>query len=243
MEPGLMTPPASDLRAKALRVHELLIERYGESVLRDTLDPLSELVLTILSQNTADTNSGRAYDSLRERFPTWEAVLEADPRDLAQAIHIGGLANIKAPRIQRILRQLQDEHSALQLDFLGPMSVEEARGYLLSLPGVGPKTAACVLLFALRKPVFPVDTHVHRVTRRIGLAPARATPEKVGLLLEELLPEAVFFPFHVNLIRHGRAICRASKPRCEVCPVAQECDYLNLGRQALPAQPSKKQTR
>jgi len=224
-----MAEASGDLRTKARLIHELLLEHYGEPVLGGTLDPLSELILTILSQNTADTNSGRAYDSLRERFPTWEAVLGADPADLAEAIHIGGLANIKAPRIQEILRQLQEERGSLSLDFLADIPVADAREYLTSLHGVGPKTAACVLLFALRKPVFPVDTHVHRVTRRLGLIPQKATPEKTGLLLEEMVPEEVYYPFHVNLIRHGRAVCKAGRPRCEGCPVAQECDYLNLG--------------
>ncbi len=224
-----MAEASGDLRTKARLIHELLLEHYGEPVLGGTLDPLSELILTILSQNTADTNSGRAYDSLRERFPTWEAVLGADPADLAEAIHIGGLANIKAPRIQEILRQLQEERGSLSLDFLADIPVADAREYLTSLHGVGPKTAACVLLFALRKPVFPVDTHVHRVTRRLGLIPQKATPEKTGLLLEEMVPEEVYYPFHVNLIRHGRAVCKAGRPRCEACPIAQECDYLNLG--------------
>ena len=224
-----MAEAPGDLRTKARLIHELLLEHYGEPVLRDTLDPLSELILTILSQNTADTNSGRAYESLRGRFPTWEDVLGADPADLAEAIHIGGLANIKAPRIQEILRQLQEERGSLSLDFLADIPVADAREYLTSLHGVGPKTAACVLLFALRKPVFPVDTHVHRVTRRLGLIPQKATPEKTGLLLEEMVPEEVYYPFHVNLIRHGRAVCKAGRPRCEACPIAQECDYLNLG--------------
>lgn len=224
-----MAEASGDLRTKARLIHELLLEHYGEPVLGGTLDPLSELILTILSQNTADTNSGRAYDSLRERFPTWEAVLGADPADLAEAIHIGGLANIKAPRIQEILRQLQEERGSLSLDFLADIPVADAREYLTSLHGVGPKTAACVLLFALHKPVFPVDTHVHRVTRRLGLIPQKATPEKTGLLLEEMVPEEVYYPFHVNLIRHGRAVCKAGRPRCEACPIAQECDYLNLG--------------
>jgi len=224
-----MATTSGDIGAKARLIYELLLEHYGEPVLKDTLDPLSELILTILSQNTADVNSGRAYESLRERFPTWEAVLEADPVDLAEAIHIGGLANVKAPRIQHILQQLKDERGSLALGFLQDMPVAEAREYLTSLDGVGPKTAACVLLFALRKPVFPVDTHVHRVTRRLGLIPPKTTPEKTGLLLEELLPQETYYPFHVNLIRHGRAICKAARPHCDICPIAQECDYLNLG--------------
>lgn len=221
-----MAETPRDLSAKALLVHELLLKHYGEPPLRRPLDPLSELILTILSQNTADVNSGRAYRALRDRFPTWEAVLEADPTELARAIRIGGLANAKAPRIQQILRKLKEERGDLSLDFLERMSVAEARAYLLALPGVGPKTAACVLLFSLHKPAFPVDTHVYRVTQRLGLIPLKATPEKAGLLLEELVPQKAYYPFHINLIRHGRAICKAAKPRCEICPIAQVCDYL-----------------
>jgi len=227
-----MAEMPGDLGTKARLIHELLLAHYGEPAWRDSLDPLSELILTILSQNTADVNSGRAYQTLRARFPTWEAVLEADPAELAQAIRVGGLAHVKAPRIQAILRRLREERGDLSLDFLGNMSVAEARDYLLALPGVGPKTAACVLLFSLHKPAFPVDTHVHRVTRRLGLVPPKATPEKAGLLLEELLPQEAYYPFHINLIRHGRAICKAARPRCEACPIAQECDYLHLGRGA-----------
>ena len=135
------------------------------------------------------------------------------------------LANIKAPRIQHILQKLHDERSSLDLSFLGEMPADEARKYLISLPGVGPKTAACVLLFSLQKPALPVDTHVHRVVRRIGLVPLKATPEKASTLLEQLFPQELYYPFHLNVIRHGRTLCKAAKPRCQVCPLAEECEY------------------
>ncbi len=215
----------NQLADKAARVHQLLREHYGEPQRRRSLDPLSELVLTILSQNTADINSGRAYDALRQRFPTWEDVMQADTQQVAEAIRVGGLSQIKAPRIQAILRQLYEERGQLALDFLNDLSVEQAREYLMALHGVGPKTAACVLLFSLDKPSFPVDTHVHRVSRRIGLVPVRATPEKAGELLEKLVPEESYYSFHVLLIWHGRRLCKASSPRCEVCPVKAECSY------------------
>lgn len=213
------------LADKAARVHHLLREHYGEPQRRRSLDPLSELVLTILSQNTADINSGRAYDTLRQRFPVWEEVMQADPQQVADAIRVGGLSQIKAPRIQAILRQLQAERGQLALDFLQDLSVEQAREYLTALHGVGPKTAACVLLFSLNKPAFPVDTHVHRVGRRIGLVPLKATPEKASELLEGLVPEESYYSFHVLLIWHGRRICKASSPRCDICPVKTECNY------------------
>jgi endonuclease-3 len=216
---------SDQLANKAARVHHLLREHYGEPQRRRSLDPLSELVLTILSQNTSDVNSGRAFDALRQRFPVWEDVMQADTQQVADAIRMGGLSQIKAPRIQAILRQLDAERGQLSLDFLNDMTVEQAREYLTALHGVGPKTAACVLLFSLNKPAFPVDTHVHRVGRRIGLFPLNATPEKASALLEELVPEASYYSFHVLLIWHGRRICKASAPRCEVCPVKAECNY------------------
>ena len=213
-------------REKALRVHGLLLEYYGVPVLKPQRDPLTELIMTILSQNTADVNSSRAYAALHQRFPTWEEVLAAEPEAVIEAIRIGGLARIKAPRIQQILRRLRDERGSLSLGFLADMSTQEARQFLTALPGVGPKTAACVLLFSsLRKPALPVDTHVHRVARRLGLVPDKASAEKAADLLEELLPEELYYPFHLSLIRHGRSLCKAGKPRCEECPLAQDCDY------------------
>ena len=233
---GYVSP---DLVVKARHTQRLLRASYGEPALKLQRDPLSELVMTILSQNTSDTNSGRAYRSLRERYPTWDQVLEANSDELAQTIRPGGLANIKAPRIQAILRTLQDEHGELDLSFLEPMSVQEARRYLLSMPGVGPKTAACVLLFALRKPALPVDTHVHRVSLRLGLIPSKASAEKAHALLEELLPEESYYPFHLLLIQHGRTLCKAQRPVCEECPVASECE--DLARRTAEAQSAEAQ--
>lgn len=215
---------AGALRAKALRVHQLLLEHYGPPALKEQRAPLDELVLTILSQNTADTNSGRAWVSLRERFPSWHQVLSADVADIEDAIRVGGLAHIKATRIQRILKTLE-ARGDLDLSFLADLPLEEARSYLSALPGVGPKTTACVLLFSLHKPALPVDTHVHRVARRVGLVPPRSSAEKAHVLLEELLPEETYYPFHLNVIRHGRQVCKASKPRCDACPLGVECDH------------------
>jgi endonuclease III len=223
------------IACRAARIHAQLIAQYGEPRLGAKDDPLSELVGTILSQNTADVNSHRAYAALRERFPTWDDVLAADVQAVSDAIHIGGLANIKAPRIQHILRQLYEERGSLDLSFLEQMPVAEARAYLTSLHGVGLKTASCVLLFALHQPVFPVDTHVHRVTIRLGLVPPKSSPEKVSALIEALIPPATYYAFHVNLIRHGRALCKAPRPRCEDCFLAHDCAYVNLSCRVMQA--------
>lgn len=215
------------LRNKALEIYRSLRVHYGEPALKEQRDPLSELVMTILSQNTNDANSGRAFEALRARFADWDAVLTADSAELAEAIRVGGLANVKAPRLQQILKHLKAERGALSLDFLGAMAAEEARSYLLALPGVGPKTAACVLLFSLRKPALPVDTHVHRVSQRLGLIPPLSA-EKAHELLEALIPADLYYPFHLLFIEHGRSLCHARRPACGQCPVRAWCDHLRM---------------
>jgi len=218
-----MTPDHAT--AKTLRTHARLLDYYGEPSPRERRDPLSELVVTILSQNTADVNTARAYRALRQRFPTWEEVLAAPVGELEDAIRVAGLANTKAPRIHRILEELQEERGGLDLGFLNHMSAEEAKAYLTGLHGVGPKTAACVLLFSLHIPALPVDTHVHRVSLRVGLVPPKSTPAKTEELLEAMLPPEVYYPFHLNVIRHGRTLCTAARPRCPECPLLSMCDY------------------
>lgn len=210
---------------KALAVHQLLIEQYGQREWRPGRDPLSELIFTILSQNTSDVNRDRAWVRLKERFPTWESVLAADAEKLADAIRPGGLANVKAPRIQETLRVIQMERGEFTLDFLAEMEVDEARKWLTSLKGVGPKTAATVLLFSLGKPAFPVDTHVHRVSQRLGLIGPKTSREKAHDVLEELIPPEIYYPFHLNLIAHGREVCKSQKPRCDTCILQEHCDY------------------
>ena len=189
-------------------------------------------MLTVLSQHTSDLNAGRASDSLRARFPTWDAVVRARPATVADAIRSGGLANVKAPRIQAILREIHDREGRYDLSFLREVSDAEATRYLASLHGVGPKTAAIVLAFSLGRNALAVDTHVHRVTRRLGLIPTKASAERAHLILEQLVPPELRVPMHVGLIRLGREICKAPRPRCEVCPLHDLCPTgrMNLGR-------------
>jgi endonuclease-3 len=217
----------TDPKEKALAIHRLLIETYGDHTWRPRLDPVSELVLTILSQNTNDINRDRAWKRLRDRFSglDWEGIMDAPTDEIVEAIRPGGLAETKAPRIQEALRTILDERGKLSLDFLADMPVEEAKAWLTELKGVGPKTAAIVLLFSLGQPAFPVDTHVHRVTRRLGLIPPNASREKAHALLEELLPEEIYYAFHLNLIAHGREVCQAPRPKCSICVLQEHCGY------------------
>jgi endonuclease-3 len=210
---------------KALMIHELLLQEYGPHPWQPGRDPLATLVSTILSQNTNDLNRDRAFERMRERFPTWEEVRDADPAELVEAIRPAGLANQKGPRIQNALRIITQQQGQLSLDFLADMEIEEAKKWLISIKGVGPKTAAIVLCFALGKPAFPVDTHVHRVTRRLGLIGPKTTREQAHTVLEELLPVKIYYPFHMNLIAHGRQVCKSQQPRCEVCVLREHCDY------------------
>jgi endonuclease-3 len=213
------------LRAKIEAVHRRLLETYGEPLWRDPLPPLDELVSTILSQNTNDVNRDRAFERLRGRFPTWEQVRDAPVREVIAAIRPAGLANQKGPRIQKALRRITDERGALTLDFLADLPLQEARDWLVSLNGVGPKTAAIVLLFSLGRPAFPVDTHVHRVSRRLGLIGERVSAPKAHPLLEALVPPAWYYALHLNLIRHGRQVCHARKPQCGACALSDLCDF------------------
>jgi len=222
--------PPRILSRKAERVDRTLEAYYGAPQPRRARDPISSLIRTILSQNTSDVNSDLAFARLRARFPTWEAVRDAPLAEVIAAIKPAGLARQKAPRIQRILRQITEERGALTLDFLRELPVEEARAWLLNLDGVGPKTAAIVLLFSLGKPAFPVDTHVYRVGTRLGLIPQGMRVERAHAWMEALVPPERYGPFHLLLIRHGREICRAQRPRCPICPLQRWCDWYRQGR-------------
>lgn len=215
-----MEPKTEDV----LSAHRTLREEYGGHQWHPR-DPVSTLVSTIISQNTNDTNRDRAMERLQERFPTWEEVRDAPEETVVDAIRPAGLGPTKAPRIQGALRRITEKEGDISLDFLRDLTAEEARDWLTDLPGVGPKTAAIVLCFALGKPAFPVDTHVHRVSGRLGLIPEGTSREKAHDVLEQIVPEKIYYPFHLNLIAHGRAICHSRNPECERCVVRESCNY------------------
>jgi endonuclease-3 len=206
-----------------LEIHERLLRIHGQPEKRRHLDPLSQLVSTILSQNTSDTNRDRAFKRLRERFTKWEEVLDAELEEIVEAIRPAGLANLKAPRIQEALRTISLKRGELTLDFLASLPLDEARAWLMELKGVGPKTASIVLLFSLDKPAFPVDTHISRVAKRLGLIGKKVSVEKAHELLEQILPEEIYYPFHLNVVAHGREVCKARNPRCEICVLQDIC--------------------
>jgi endonuclease-3 len=210
---------------KAVEVHERLLALFGSPVWRTPLPAVDELVSTILSQNTNDVNRDKAFDSLRAKFPTWEGVRDAPEDEVIEAVRIAGLANQKGPRIQRVLQQITEMQGGLDLSFLKEMEPAEVRVWLLQFKGVGPKTAAIVMQFSLDMPAFPVDTHVHRITGRLGLRPEKMNAEKTHDLMEELLPPETYYAAHLNIIRLGREICQARKPRCPDCPLQDLCEY------------------
>jgi endonuclease-3 len=193
-------------------------------------DVLDMLVSVILSQATSDANSDRTYDALKARFPTWDAVLRARESTIADAIRLGGLANQKAVVIRGLLKQIKEEHGSLDLSFIQDLPSEEAAQYLSGFRGVGPKTVACTLLFACGKEIFPLDTHIFRILRRVGLIPRKCSDEFAHRVMNRIVPAGKFYSFHVNLIRHGRKLCRPRDPLCERCPIVEYCDY---GRETI----------
>lgn len=215
-----------------------LLEAHGPVAPPARREPLDELILTILSQNTSDTNRDRAWSSLRSRFPTWEQVADAPASAVEDAIRPGGLAATKAPRIQAVLRAVRERWGGLDLAGLSGLDDREARGLLEALPGVGPKTAACVLAFSLGRPALPVDTHVHRLAVRLGLIPPGTGPAAAHDALERLVAPHERLPLHVALVRHGRVVCRATRPRCDACVLADLCPRVGVrppaGRRGSP---------
>jgi endonuclease-3 len=217
------TTPATATPRRVRAILERLRKRFGELEPPRRANPLDELILTVLSQHTSDLNAERAFDLLCAAFPTWDDVVGVPVIAVADAIRSGGLANTKAPRIQAILRAVHEREERYDLSWLREASDEEARAYLTSLPGVGPKTAAVVLSFALGRDAIPVDTHVHRTSKRLGLVPATASAERADRLLHELVPDGLRTPLHVALFRLGREICKAPIPRCRQCPLKDLC--------------------
>lgn len=214
-----------ELEQRVLAIHLRLIEEFGQPTWRNPLPPVDELVSTILSQNTNDINRDRAFESIRKRFSTWEEVRDAPVEQVIDAIRVAGLANQKGPRLQDALRSITAQRGSLELDFLADLTTGEAHDWLTSFKGVGPKTAAIVLLFSLGKPAFPVDTHIYRVSGRLGIRPQKMNVEQAHVHLSKLFPSDTYYAAHLNLIRLGREICQARRPNCPVCPLTDLCDY------------------
>lgn len=214
------------------RVYALLEQSYGVRINDPGGDPLDGLIGTILSQATTDTNSSRAHRALRQAYPDWATILTTPEEELAEVIRSGGLANLKARRIKEMLAAIQEERGNLDLAFLDALTPEDGRDWLRRLPGVGPKTAACVMMFDLGKPILPVDTHVHRVSKRIGLIGPRISAEAAHNALQEQLQPEQIYEFHLNMIAHGRTICRAPLPKCPLCPLTTLCNYYQGIKQA-----------
>ena len=220
----MSTPALPNATPRRLRaIHARLAKAFGPLEPPRAADPLDELILTVLSQHTSDLNAERAFGELRAALPTWQQVVDAPSIAVADVIRSGGLANTKAPRIQAILREVREREGAFSLDRLRELPDADARAYLTSLPGIGPKTAAVVLSFALGRDAMPVDTHVHRVTKRLGIIPAKASAERADRVLHDLIPDGLRTPLHVAFIKLGRQICRAPTPRCAACPLKDLC--------------------
>ncbi|MFW6174360.1 MAG: endonuclease III domain-containing protein [Chloroflexota bacterium] len=231
--------PLADLKGEARRkaIAAEAVRRleplYGPVEWRPRYNALDELIFTVLTQHTSDSNAEVAFRTLRERLPSWMDVLEADTGEVADAIRHGGLANQKAPRIQAILRQILEEHGELELEFLSDLPLDDAKRWLTALPGVGKKSAAVVLSFSLGMPAMPVDTHIYRVARRLGLIPVKATEDQAHDIMERQVDPDDVFRYHVLLITHGRRICKAQRPICGDCPMSDLCPSRPLFEAAL----------
>jgi len=217
---------------RAQAIDGILAETYGYKSLKRKSDPTSELILTILSQNTNDKNRDKAYAELKRRFPTWRDIASAKPSDIAKAIKIGGLSKVKSVRIKNTLNQIAERSSDMTLSFLETMSEKEIWDYLISFKGVGPKTASCVLLFSLGRHVMPVDTHVHRVGRRLALIPDKMTAEQSHIWFLELDMPVNVYQLHLNMISHGRTLCRPQRPKCPQCALKKRCTYYRNDKDA-----------
>ena len=219
--------PKTTRKQKPTIAPELVQKRlnaiYGPIHWRPRMIALDELIFTVLTQHTSDLNAERSYDALRKVMPTWASVIEAETQKIADAIHHGGLANQKSVRIQQILIEILHRLGHFELEFLSDLPLEEARSWLTSLPGVGPKTAAVVMAFSLKMPAFPVDTHILRVSKRLGLIGRKVSADQAHPIMENMIPSNNRYDMHVLLITHGRQICKARVPQCGRCPLDQEC--------------------
>lgn len=217
-----MTAPRVD---EIRTVHRRLRASQGPFVPKPGLPILDELVATVLSQHTSDVNSERAFAQLKRRFPAWEQVADAPVDEVAEAIRAGGIANQKARRIQQILAAIEEREGGLDVSGLHDRDDAAVEDYLRTLPGVGPKTAACVLVFSMGRAAFPIDTHVHRIVLRLGWLPATATADQAHRVLAPLVPPEIRYDLHVAMITHGRTVCRARQPSCGDCVLRDVCPY------------------
>lgn len=217
-----LMPPAT-LPVPVQLIFERLMPLYGPVEWKPRYNALDELIFTVLTQHTSDLNAERAFNELRRRIPEWMEVIEASPEEVAAAIKHGGLANQKSVRIKKILREILDRHGRLEIEFLKNYSVEEAREWLTALSGVGPKTAAVVMAFSLGMPAMPVDTHIHRVSGRLGLIREGTSADDAHIVMEKQIEPEDRFPLHMLLITHGRQLCKARCPLCADCPLQIEC--------------------
>ena len=223
---GYPSPDIAALSTKAIEVTRRLTEKYGVSAW-SSKDPMSMLVDIILSHRTRDEQTAAAYDNLLRRFGSWEAVRDAPTSEVQETIANVNWPEVKAPRLQALMRRITEERGELKLDFLRDLPVEESAAWLNRLEGVGPKTTACVLLFSCQQPLLPVDVHVHRVSIRLGLIGKKVTADAAHDLLQALLPQNArsIYDFHKALLRHGQRICVFERPRCNKCPITDLCDY------------------
>lgn len=211
-------------------VQRRLRATQGPFVPKPRLPIIDEMIATVLSQHTSDHNSQRAFAQLKAKFPTWEEVMETTEEQIADAIRSGGMASQKATRIQRILAAIQQREGRLDLSDLRDRDDDAVGEYLTSLPGVGPKTAACVLTFSMGRAAFPIDTHVHRIATRLGWIPPKTAADKAHRILTPLIPPGIRYDLHLALITHGREVCKAQNPRCDACVLRDLCDYVTPGR-------------
>jgi len=222
-----------------IKIDRLLANKYGKKVFKGGTDPLTELVRTILSQNTNDTNRDRAFESMKTAFPTWENLAAASVTKIAASIKIAGLATIRAARIMKLLKVIYKTQKKYDLGFLADWPDNDIKQYLMQLDGIGPKTTACVMAFSLGRNVMPVDTHVYRVSQRLGIIPPKTSVAAAHEYFAGFSEGLSLYQFHLNLIAHGRQICHARKPACAECVLRGECNYYEKNNRRQPQAKSR----